>query len=326
MSQFEHPVQAFQQGYLECAGCNELLSLDMFPAMLFCSCTSCGTSNFVPKYIDGFWVFAPLATGGMGSVYRAYNENYGDMVFAIKMLPPENMDDPVLKKNFREEIITLRRLGEHPALVRAVASGADEIGEPYLAMDLIEGESMMKRLDRLGPIPQQELLMIALRVLSALGHIYRQGYLYRDCKPENIIISIENRAYICDYGICMTIEEAQQDQGDVLQGSPFYLPPERIIGEGEGLCSEIYSLGLVMYHGITGKVFYSADDVEELIQLHLEPPEHLIDDKMKGLDPDLAEVIKIMIRRNPEDRYQSFMEVERDLFRIYCKGLAEVAS
>ncbi|MEM2915448.1 MAG: serine/threonine-protein kinase, partial [Candidatus Bathyarchaeia archaeon] len=186
------------------------------------------------------------------------------------------------------------------------------------ATRFIAGESLDERIMRLGKLPEVEVLFIALRILSAEYHIYSKGFLYRDLKPENILISPEEGCFLCDFGICLPIEEARKaDTGDIIQGSPLYLPPERLLGEGEDIYSEIYSLGLVMYHTLVGKPFFEGDDVDQIAKMHVDPPPAAyFNERFQLISPDLARVIAKMIRREPKDRYQTFLEVERDLFAI----------
>ncbi len=319
---YSHPLDGYLKGQLVCSGCAGLIEFDGLKPLSVATCPNCGGTNFVPQKIGQFWLYYPLAVGGMGAVYKAYREGEPDTFYAVKILPRQERDNETLIKNLQQEIDVMNVLGEHAAMVSSPANGFED-GENYLATRFVPGEGLDERIIRLGHIDEREVLLIALRILSAENHIYQRGYLFRDLKPENILISKETGAHLCDFGICMKVEDANRvDSGDVIQGSPLYMPPERLLGEGEAAYSEIYSLGLVLFHALTGRPYYQAEEVEQLAQMHVSQ-QSMTDhnEKMQDLNPDLARVISRMIRREPRDRYQAFFEVERELFKILGQRL-----
>lgn len=319
---FAHPLDGYARGQLICSGCAGLIEFAGIEPLTIMSCRNCGDNNFVPKKIGKFWLYHPLAVGGMGAVYKAYREGEPDTAYAVKILPRQQRTNETLIQNLRAEIEVLNELGEHPAMVCSSANGFEE-GEYYLATKFVAGEGLDERISRLGRVGEAEVLMIAMSLLSAEAQIYEKGFLYRDLKPENILISAEDGAHLCDFGICMSLEEAHRaDGGDIIQGSPLYIPPERLLGEGEDAYSEIYSLGLVLYHALTGHAYYEADEVEAVAKLHVGWHDVAMhNEKMEELNQDVARVISKMIRREPHDRYQTFLEVERDIFKILSARL-----
>jgi serine/threonine-protein kinase len=122
-------------------------------------------------------------------------------------------------------------------------------------------------------------------------------------------------AMLFDYGICMTLEQASQDPGDTIQGSPIYFPPERLTGEGERASSEIYSLGMLLYQSLTGQPYFTSTEINTIARQHIRST-RLSDAKMQSISPYFAAVIEKMIRREPRERYQTFLEAERALFQI----------
>lgn len=307
---------------IECLDCSQQILVAGLPTLTFVGCPNCDADVFVPDRVAGYYLYDVLAYGGMGTVYRAFHTEKADTRFAVKLLPNDRPDDAVLLENMSAEMEAIDALGEHACLVRLVEKGWIDDTHPYLVTELVEGDSMHVRVERAGKLPELETLLIGLRILAAEAHIYNRGYLFRDIKPENIIIHDDKGAYLCDFGICMTLDDALNDHGDVVQGSPLYFPPERLLGEGEQASSEIYSIGLVLYYALTGHSYYNATEIEAVAHLHVWSND--TDDserKMMELKPDLAEVIKRMIDRNPDVRYQSFLEAERDLFQILCNRL-----
>jgi eukaryotic-like serine/threonine-protein kinase len=319
---FAHPLEGYARGQLICSGCAGLIEFGGLKPLTVMSCPNCGGSNFVPQKIGNFWLYYPLAVGGMGAVYKAYRGGEPDTFYAVKILPREERNNATLVKNLQAEIEVMNLLGEHPAMVCSPANGFED-GEFYLATKFIAGEGLDERILRLGRVGEVEVLMAAMSLLSAESHIYEKGFLYRDLKPENILISAEDGAHLCDFGICMHVEEANRtDGGDIIQGSPLYIPPERLLGEGESAYSEIYSLGLVLYHALAGHPYYEAEEVETVAKLHVGWHDVAVhNEKMQELNQDVARVISKMIRREPRDRYQTFLEVERDVFKILSSRL-----
>ncbi len=320
----ENTVEIFKEGQLVCSECGDLVSFDEQPPLSIAQCSVCGAGyNFVPLGIDRFWLFAPLGGGGMGSVYKALIEGDPGELAAVKVLPRDRKEDPELIASLQAEAVVLEQMGQHPCIVCGLGSG-DADGEHFLAMQYIEGERLDKRIERLKKLPELEVLMTGLRLLQAETHVYNQGFLYRDMKPENVIIH-EHGAFLFDYGICIRIEDAYADQGDVVSGSPIYWPPERVTGEVEMTCSEIYSLGMVIYHALKGEPYFQAKEIDTMARKHVRTARlQDQDEKMKKIRPDLAEVILKMIERDPVNRYQNFAEVEYELTRILTARLQEI--
>lgn len=319
------PLDAFTQGAWVCTDCGYPSSLADYEPLVAGKCSHCGAVNFVPLKLGKFWLFYPLGGGGMGSVYKAYWEEQPDKFFAVKILPRNQKDNPRLIEALEEETRIIGALGEHPCIVSMVSAGCTD-GEHYLATTYVDGERFDKRIERVGKLPENDVLLIGLRLLAAEAHIYNRGYLFRDLKPENIILTETEGAYLFDYGICMPVKEAMEEPGDVIQGSVLYFPPERIGGEGEQVSSEIYCLGMVLYHALTGKPFFTANEIRGIARMHLrEARLSSLDSKLKRVKPDVAVIIDRMTKRAPEDRYQNFVEAERDIFNVLRQRLAATA-
>lgn len=315
----QDPLEAYLSGAFACTKCGRKTPLQGLPSLEMGRCAHCNTSNFVPKRINGFWLSYPLGGGGMGAVYKAYHEQFPHQFYAVKILPRDKKEDPELVRNLQSEATIVAALGQHPCVVSGVESGYRD-GEHYLATQFIEGERLDKRIERLGHLPELEVIMIALRIIAAETHIYNQGYLFRDLKPENILITGAHGAYLYDYGICVTIDSALQEIGEFVEGSPFYMPPERLSGGGERPRSELYSLGMVLYHALAGKTYFNAKELQQLArQLTSTVRLSNLDGKMRKIPEDVATVIDNMIKREPERRYQTYIEVEREFVKLLTK-------
>lgn len=304
---------------LSCLNCGAELDLDSCIPLSIQQCPDCSDPIFVPKRVDGYWLYKPLGGGGMGSVYKAISSDYPDNHYAIKILPREKKKDQFLIDTLMRESEIGHSFGKHPNIAYVDGYGeADD--EYYAAMPYIEGI----RLDQL--IEQEEDYIVPervffwiLQILSAEQRIYDHGYLYRDLKPQNIIIDKDDNSHLIDFGLCMSVEEAAEgDDADSFEGSPFYVPPERIVGAPESMSSEIYSLGMVIYHAISKKTYYTHSEINQLVKKHLSSV-RIASTKSKlpeNIELGAGSIIDKMIARRPSERYQTFKEVQDAVKRL----------
>ena len=310
------------EGCVICPQCQKKASINDKTPLSVTSCDSCSKGHiFVPMKIADLWLYKPLGGGAMGAVYKGFIERYPDLPVAVKILPRDQRYNPTLIANLQNEITIINDLGQHPCIVSIIDAGCDD-DDYFLATEFIEGERLDKRINRLKKLPIVEVVSIGLRLLQGLTHIWNQGYLFRDMKPENTIVNDEG-AYIFDYGICQRIEDAYKDQGDLVEGSPLYLPPERMVGDVEKAYSEIYSLGMVLFHCIKGEPFYKAKEANALARQHVRTLRlsNMTKERMEDIPPELSSVLKNMIAREPNQRYQSFLDVELAFTQVLLRFL-----
>jgi serine/threonine-protein kinase len=206
-----------------------------------------------------------------------------------------------------------------------VASGFEN-GEYFLAIEFVQGERLDKLLESQGAFPEEQVLKFILQILSAEEHIYTHGFLYRDMKPENIMITADYNAVLIDYGLTIPRAQALNPQDQVVSGSPYYIPPERLWGLGEDAFSEIYSIGLVMYYALTGQTLFDADDAEALAEKHVSKVRLSVGKKLQGVRQELNTILRRMIHQDFNERYQSFADLVAELQPLYEKVQAESAA
>ena len=302
----------------ECDFCSAVHSLIGATPLALEKCNECGSPNFIPLLIKNYWLYKPLGGGGMGSVYKAIYYNNPKWEFAVKVLPREKKDDQRLAKALIEEAAIGKSFGEHPHLI-AVADYGLYQDEYFASLEFCEGRRLDQVIDMPDPINQKYVLLWALQLLSAEQRIWDAGYLYRDMKPQNIMIDPNKNVRLYDYGLCVDKNKSYDPSSDVVQGSPLYMPPERIVGMEENMSSEIYSIGMVMYHALARKTYYSASGAFELAKKHVTSlrtstvasklPHHV--------SPKIANILDKMMPRNPADRYQSFKEAAYEIKQVY---------
>lgn len=313
-SKRETTIDLLVEGHFVCTECGKILELNKYTPLVAGQCEYCNRVNFIPMKVGDFYLVGPLGGGGMGAVYRSLRLNE-TVEYAVKVLPRGGRTDADLIDNLQSEAIVAEALRSHPCLANLVEHGYED-GEHYMAMGFIKGERLDSRIERLSKLDELDVLLIGLRLLSAIAHIYNRGFLFRDMKPQNVIVCEDTGAFLFDFGICMSLADALIDHGDTIVGSPIYFPPERILGEGEHGCSEIYSLGMVLYFAIKGSNFFTAKEINAIARQHVRNARlSTIDHKLKGIAPDIAGIIDRMIRRPMDERYQTFSEVERDMTR-----------
>src|SRR5262245_23119608 len=199
-----------------------------------------------------------LGRGGMGAVYLAH-ELALDRDVAIKVLPPEQAGAPQLRDRFRREARTAARLN-HPNIVPLHTFG-EVNGLVYFVMGYIAGESLASRLSRTGPLTSEESRELLTELADALAYAHRNGVVHRDIKPDNILIDAETGSpRLTDFGIAKaSFTDAHLTTTGQLIGTPAYMSPEQALGSADvDARSDIYSLGIVAYQMVSGRLPFEA--------------------------------------------------------------------
>ena len=294
-------IAKFEKGYLPCGKCHKKIQLAEHIPLNMVHCPKCDDLNLIPLKLDQWWVYKPIGGGGMVAVYQARHIDDPDVKGAVKVLQANETRQNIIDLLLEEAKIGYK-FGEHPNLAQVFAYGRDD-GNVYMVMEMVEGI----RLDQLIGIPggfNVELAMYyALDILIGLQHMYTTGYLYRDLKPENIIASPDNQIVLVDYGLCMELIEAWQYDGDEILGSPLYMPPERIKGQGEDIRADMYSLGMVLYHLIKGEAYFNAKDIMNIVKSQIKNMRLQTASKMSGIPEDVQVFVDTLIRIERDERY-----------------------
>ncbi|MEZ4222867.1 MAG: serine/threonine-protein kinase [Polyangiaceae bacterium] len=214
-------------------------------------------AHWVGRIIAGSWrVEALLAQGGMGAVYRVTRIPSGE-VYALKLMLPEVAATVDGLERFEREALAAGKLG-HPGIVRVHEFGRLDERTAYLVMDLLQGETLEARLQRVGSLPWAEALGVALQVGDALEAAHRAGLLHRDLKPANVFLASTQageRAVLLDFGLAKTMdsrEATRRTVSGVVAGTPMYMSPEQARGEVLDVRSDLYGLAVVTYEMIAG--------------------------------------------------------------------------
>lgn len=303
-------AKAFEQGSVLCQHCGASMSRVGKAPFSESTCEKCGKEFFIPGKVERYFLYELLGHGGMGSVYRAFAEGAPDETVAVKLLSRSAGENPSNIKALLTESRIASNFTGSDFVAGSLGHGFAD-GEYYIVSPCIEGERLDRRIARLEKLPSVEMLTVARHILAAEQYIFRRGYLFRDLKPENVIINPYGYAVLLDFGLCKSVTEAANPAGTAyVAGSPYYIPPERLMNEAENAASEIYSLGMVMYFGLTGRNYYNADEIDALARRHISGIRLASSGKMQGIEPRIASLLNDMIRQDNHERPQTFTEVD----------------
>ena len=261
-----------------------------------------------------------IGRGGMGIVYEAIRKSDNEVV-AIKMILKGDFATKVEKERFRAEAEAARRLN-HPNIVPIYAIGEHE-GLPYFCMKLIRGQTLSEKLAR-GPMLPGKASEVMASISDAITYAHEQGVLHRDLKPSNIILDQQGIPHLADFGLAKAITGpagASLTRTGAILGTPAYMSPEQAAGArgNVGIASDIYSLGAILYHMLTGRPpFLGATPVETVLMVIEQPPVPLRTVNHR-VDRDLEMVTLRCLQKPPDLRYQS-ASILRDDLRAFLGG------
>lgn len=258
---------------------------------------------------DRYEILEVIGTGGMAVVYKAMCHRLNRFV-AVKILRDEFAEDEEFRQRFQTEAQAVAMLS-HPNIV-SVYDVSHSDGVEYIVMELIEGVTLMQYMKKKGALGWKEALHFAVQISKALEHAHEKGIVHRDIKPQNIMILKDGTIKVADFGIA-ALESAQEKKSDQTVGSVHYIAPEQARGEQPDPRSDIYSLGVVMYEMLTGKMPYDGDTAEQVALKHITghavPPQELNPD----IPEELARITLKAMNADIGARYQSASELLRDL-------------
>ncbi|MHC4230130.1 MAG: serine/threonine protein kinase, partial [Planctomycetota bacterium] len=275
--------------------------------------TSLKESKAAVKKIPGYKIIGKLGAGAMAVVYKAKQLSLNRMV-AIKVLPKRFSENPEYVERFYKEGQAAGSLN-HPNIVQAIDVG-EAGGYHYFVMEYVEGKTISDDLVAGQIFSEAEALEIIIQVANALAHAHACSLIHRDVKPKNIMISNNGTVKLADMGLARAttdIEAAQSEAGKAY-GTPYYIAPEQIRGkiDIDGR-ADIYGLGATLYHMLTGRVPFMAEDSADVMRKHLReklvPPDHI----NTSLSAGVSEVVEIMMAKRREDRYHNVEELLTDL-------------
>ncbi len=263
-------------------------------------------------YLGKYRIIRLVGSGGMADVYEAEDTTLGRRV-ALKVLPPEFARDEERVARFQKEVRAAAQLS-HPNIVVVYEVGEDK-GYYFYSMQLVTGGDLKERI-RQGLDPQ-EALNILKQIASALTDAHAHGFVHRDIKPENILFDEKGNALLTDLGIARVMSSGTRlTKTGMSIGTPHYMSPEQARGLDVDGRSDLYSLGIVFYEMLTGKVPYTAEETVAIAYKHVNDPLPELPLKLKKYQP----ILDNLLAKEPADRYQSADALIRDIELIQSGG------
>ncbi len=267
-------------------------------------CSKCGHPIMMPMMLRQFELRSVVGSGGMGTVYRAWDTTLERMV-AVKLMRKELLADQIALENFYREARACARLN-HTNIVH-IYSFDDWEGQQYLVMELADHGSLDARIEKLRLLQELDMLDIGVKIASALDLALKHDLLHRDIKPGNILFNADHEPKLIDFGLARKAD-VEHEVEDVTWGTPYYVAPEKIKREPETFLSDMYSLGATLYHAMTGHVPFEAPTVEEVIiaqvQTPLTPPNLVVPEITQATSDALVKAMA----KNPAERFLSYDE------------------
>jgi hypothetical protein len=306
-----------------CPGCGAATFVAPgLPPLTPLQCGRCRLELLVPLRLREFELRAPIASGGMGAVYRATDTVLRREV-AVKLLRPEFAADARKLEDFYAEARAIAALN-HPHIIQIFYFGEAE-GQNFIAMELADNGSLEQFIRRDGRLGEIAVLDVGIKIAGALDAAHRAGLLHRDIKPANILFNAAGEPKLIDFGLARAAD-TQGEWGADVWATPEYASPETIRRAPEGFPADMYSLGCTLYHALTGRVPFPGATVEEKLHGHL----HLPPAAPREFAPEVSgatnDALLRMLAKQPAERFGSYDELVMALTAARSRSLVRHAS
>jgi len=262
--------------------------------------------NLIGKTLGQYQIIELIGRGGMAAVYKAYQPSLSRYV-ALKVLPDALAQDPQFVERFRREALAAAAL-RHPNIV-VIHDVGQQSGFHYIAMEYLEGQTLLTVIQQTGGLPLPRIINIFNQIASALEYAHRRGLIHRDIKPSNIFIGPGDHVTLMDFGIVKAMFGAGLTSTGAMIGTPEYMSPEQIEGRTLDQRSDLYSLGVVLYQMLTGRVPFTGDSPTAIINGHLHLPPTPPSRLTAFVTPQVEAVVLRALAKNPQERFGSAQEM-----------------
>ncbi len=264
-------------------------------------------------FANRYYIMEDLGKGGMGRVFKVLDTKIDEKV-ALKLLNPEVAFDEKTKERFRNELKLTRKI-THRNICR-VYDFSEEQGYPYITMEYVPGEDLKSLMRRIGQFTVGKAVFIAKQVCEGLVEAHKQGVVHRDLKPQNIMIDREGDARILDFGIARSVKTKGITDAGSIVGTPEYMSPEQVEGKEVDQRSDIYSLGIIMYEMLTGRVPFEGDTpISVAVKQKTETPQDPTEINVQ-IPNAISRIILKCLEKDKSKRYQKTTELLAELKEI----------
>jgi serine/threonine protein kinase len=269
-------------------------------------CAKCGREVMMPFMLRHFEIRQAIASGGMGTVYRAYDSVLQREV-AVKLMKPELARDQRKLDEFYREAKIIAALN-HPHIIQVFHFGETD-GQNFIAMELADHGSLEDRKKAKGRVSEVEVLDVGIKIGDALKYALSKELLHRDIKPANILYNAAGEPKLVDWGLAVKSEDATDWASGEIWGTPEYVAPEKVRREPETFLSDMYSLGVTLYEALTGKLPFECASVQETVNAHVHtavrPPKEVVPDVSDATNESILRTLA----KQPRERFASYDEM-----------------
>ena len=262
------------------------------------------------KISDRYKIVKNIGEGGMANVYLAI-DTILEREVAVKVLRGDLSQDEKFVRRFQREALAASSLS-HQNIVEVYDVGEDN-GDYYIVMEYIKGSHLKNLVKKRGKLSVSEVVDIAMQITSGLSVAHDSYLIHRDIKPQNILILDNGLIKITDFGIAVAMNATQLTQTNSVMGSVHYLPPEQAMGKASSLQSDIYSIGILIYELLAGKLPFTGDNAVEIALKHLKENVPYITDEVPNIPKSIENIIIKATAKNPKNRYADARLMNEDL-------------
>ena len=268
-------------------------------------------TELIGQMLGPYRIIEQIGMGGMATVYRAYQLSM-DRYVAVKVLPRHLAQSSSFMGRFEQEAHTIAKL-EHPYIL-PVHDYGEQDGNTYLVLRLVEAGTLRDLMAEQGPLSLDRIQRIVEQVGGALDYAHSEGVIHRDVKPSNVLLDSRGDCFLTDFGIARLVEgTAEFTATGGIVGTPAYMSPEQGMGHKVDVRSDIYSLGIILYEMVTGKVPFEAETPYAVLMKHATAPLPPPRESNPDLPESVEQVILKALAKNPDDRYQQVQKMVSDL-------------
>lgn len=254
-----------------------------------------------------------IGSGGMSVVYKAKDRALGRIV-AVKMMHESFTSDSGFLKRFQQEAHAAANLA-HPNIVTVHDIGQDAY-KHFIVMEFVEGQTLKEIMRSYNeePMPISRTLDLMIQVCNGIGYAHRANLVHCDVKPQNIIVTVDERVKVADFGIARAISGAtQQQQVSQVWGTPQYFSPEQAAGDPPTPASDVYAIGIILFEMLSGRLPFVAESHTAMALKHLHTPPPLVSEFNPAIPSQLAQIVNKLLAKEPSGRYRTAGQLGRIL-------------
>ena len=293
---------------IACSKCSQPIDTTRSAPFTIIHCPACNAEMRVPARFANFILLEQLGKGGMGAVYKAYDETLGRTV-ALKVMQQSIGQDRAFVEQFLQEARALAAIN-HPHIVQIYSYG-EENGQPYIVMELVDGNRLDHIQEKRKALDEPFVLQTAVQVIQGLQAANAAGMTHGDIKPANILYDRAGNAKVADFGLARF--KGEKPKPGEVWGTPYYVAPEVVRGQAPNAGSDIYSLGGTLYHVLTGEPPFNCETVTDTVLLRFKEPAPDPRVFKNTISAKTAAILQRMLAMDPFERYPTYESLLRDI-------------